>query len=86
VLVDPGEQHLCAGWQSWIGVGQGHTSAADHFTAEAGKSYFFIVRNVYTNNGHEPADIANMKLEKINSDEGQLLMTKFGFSTSQPRK
>jgi hypothetical protein len=86
VSVDPGEHHLCAGWQSWVGVSAGHTSAADHFTAEAGKSYFFIVRNFYTNNTHEPTNVANMKLEQVNSDEGQLLMSKFGFSTSHARK
>jgi hypothetical protein len=86
VSVDPGEYHLCAGWQSWVGVGEGHTSAADHFTAEAGRSYFFIVRNFYTANVHEPANVANMKLEQVNGDEGQLLMSKFGFSTSGARK
>jgi hypothetical protein len=83
VSVDPGEQHLCSGWQSWIGVGAGHTDAADHFTAEAGKSYFFVARNYYANLDHGPA---NMKLEKINSDEAQLLMSKFGFSTSHARQ
>ena len=86
VSVDPGEHHLCAGWQSWVGVGAGHTSAADHFTAEAGRSYFFIVRDFYTDNVHEPANLANMKLEQVNGDEGQLLMSKFGFSTSRARK
>ncbi len=86
VSVDPGEHHLCAGWQSWVGVGEGHTSAADHFSAEAGRSYFFIVRNFYTNSVHEPPNGANMKLEQVNGDEGQLLMSKFGFSTSHARK
>jgi hypothetical protein len=86
IPVDPGEYHLCAGWQSWIGVTPGHTDAADHFTAEAGKSYFFVARNVYTNDVHNPANIANMKLEQVNEDEGQLLMTKFGFSSSHARK
>jgi Protein of unknown function (DUF2846). len=83
VAIDPGEQHLCAGWQSWVSLATGHTSAADHFTAEAGKSCFFIVRDYYVNHEHGPA---SMKLEPINSDEAELLMTKFGFSTSQARK
>jgi len=38
VSVDPGEQHLCARWQ--LGAQAGHTAAADHFLAEADKSYF----------------------------------------------
>ena len=86
VSVDPDDRHVCAGWQSWIGVAAGHTSAADHFTAEAGKSYFFIVRNFYSNNAHEPGNVANMKLEQVNSDEAQLLISKFGFSTSHARR
>jgi len=81
VSVDPGEQHLCASWQSWAPVG--HTAAADHFLAEADKSYFFVVRDLYINADHGPA---NMKLELINNDEGQLLISKFGFSTSHARK
>lgn len=81
--IDPGEHHLCANWQSWVGVTVAHGSAADHFIAEPGKSYFFVVRNSYVDRDHHPA---NMKLEQINSDEAQLLMSKFGFSTSHARK
>ena len=81
VSVDPGEQHLCASWQSWTQAG--HTAAADHFLAEADKSYFFVVRNLYINVDHGPP---SMKLELVNSDEGQLLISKFGFSTSRARK
>ncbi len=45
VSVDPGEHHLCAGWQSFVAVDTGQKSAASHFTAEPGGTYFFIVRN-----------------------------------------
>lgn len=36
--VDPGEHHLCASWQTWLGprVDVAHKTAAAHFTAEAG--------------------------------------------------
>ena len=81
VSVDPGEQHLCASWQ--LSLSGGHTAAADHFLAEADKSYFFVVRDLYINADHGPA---SMKLELINSDEGQLLISKFGFSSSHARK
>jgi hypothetical protein len=35
VSIDPGEQHLCARWQSFVGFTTGPKSAAAHFTAEA---------------------------------------------------
>lgn len=38
--VEPGEHHLCASWQSIVGIGMGRDSGALHFTAEAGKAYF----------------------------------------------
>jgi hypothetical protein len=81
VSVDPGEQHLCASWQLWAQAG--HSAAADHFLAEADKSYFFVVRNLYINVDHGPP---SMKLELINSDEGQLLISNFVFSTSRARR
>src|SRR5258708_23260552 len=41
--VEPGEHHLCASWQSTVGFGTRHKSAAAHFTAEAGGVYYFSV-------------------------------------------
>lgn len=87
VAVDPGEQHLCANWQSFVHTNTAHTSAAAHFNAEPGKSYFFVARNRALNNSeHGPNEPADLKLEQIDGDEAQLLMSKFGFSTSHPRK
>jgi len=82
VPVDPGEQHICAGWQSFVGFSTGDKNAAAHFTAEAGNSYFFVARNHFL----REHGIASIKLEPVDSDEAQLLMTKFGFSTSHARK
>lgn len=81
--VDPGEHHICAGWQSWVGAGMGKQAAAAHFIAEEGKSYFFIVRNRWL---RQLSSSAEMRLEPLDSDEAQLLMTKFGFSSSRVRK
>ncbi len=87
VAVDPGEIHVCADWQSFVVMNAARTTAASHFTAEAGKSYFFLVRNrAINNNQHGPDEPADLKLEQIDSDEAQLLMSKFGFSSSHPRK
>lgn len=39
--VGPGEHHLCAGWQSFVGFNVAQKSAAAHFNAEAGGRLFF---------------------------------------------
>jgi hypothetical protein len=80
--VDPGERHLCAGWQSFVGLTTGQKSAAAHFTAEPGGSYFFIVRNRW----NEKLGPAGMEFTPVDSDEAQLLRSKFAFSTSRARK
>jgi hypothetical protein len=80
--VDPGEHHLCAGWQSFVGLTTGAKSAAAHFTAEPGGSYFFIVRNRW----NEKLGPAGMKFDPLDSAEAQLLMSKFTFSTSRAKK
>ena len=82
VSVDPGAHHICAAWQSFVGVYTGQTSAAAHFTADAGGTYFFAVRDHFVEN-HGPA---GMTLSPVDVDEGQLLMSQFGLSTSHPRK
>jgi hypothetical protein len=85
VSVDPGEHHLCAGWQSFVGFNVARKSAAAHFTAEPGGVYFFVV-NDHADRGGESQRPAGMKLSPLDGDEAQLLMTKFGFSTSRARK
>jgi hypothetical protein len=85
VSVDPGEHHLCAGWQSFVGFNVARKSAAAHFTAEPGGVYFFVV-NDHADRGGESQRPAGMKLSPLDGDEAQLLMSKFGFSTSRARK
>jgi hypothetical protein len=81
--VDPGEHHLCADWQSfYIVTASGLRSAAAHFTAESGGIYFFIVRNRFI----REHGILGMKLEALDSDEAQLLMSRFALSTFHPKK
>lgn len=79
--VDPGEHHLCASWQSFVAFGAHETSAAAHFTAEAGQSYFFRVRNIWL----REHGVTHVELTPLDSDEGQLLASRFAFSTSQPK-
>jgi hypothetical protein len=82
LTIDPGEHHLCAGWQSFVAVDAAQKSAAAHFSAEPGGIYFFIVRDHW----NEKLGPAGMKFEALDSDEAQLLMSKFAFSTSRARK
>jgi hypothetical protein len=79
--VDPGEHHLCASWQSFIGPGSRNKSAAAHFTAEAGSVYYFRVENTWL----REVMIPGIELAPLDSDEGQLLASKFAFSTFQPK-
>jgi hypothetical protein len=81
LAVDPGEHHLCANWQSFVGVGAHHQSAAAHFTAEAGRSYYFTVKNTWL----REVMIMKIALEPLDSDEGQLLASRFAFSSSRAK-
>jgi hypothetical protein len=80
--VDPGEHHLCAIWQTNVALLQGKQAAAAHFTAVAGEAYCFIGRDIF----RRESGFAALRLEPLDTDEGQLLMSKFAFSTFQPKK
>jgi hypothetical protein len=81
-VVDAGEHHLCVSWQSFVGVGMGIKMAALHFTAEPGKTYYFRVKDKWLRD-HGRGDV---EFEALDTDEGQLLASKFAFSTSHPKK
>jgi len=57
--------------------------AALHFTAEAGMSYYFQAKNLYEPQTQKTAVVL---LKPLDSDEGELLMSQFSFSTSNPKK
>lgn len=80
--VEPGEHHLCASWQSGVVVGAGQQSAALHFTAEAGKSYFFRIRDHW----NKFEGLGTMIFEPLDSDEGKLLVSEFKYSTSHAKR
>ena len=78
--VNPGEHHMCAGWQSNF-ARVAKIRAAASFTAEAGKVYYFrIVSEVRTK--REPA----VKIEPLDSAEGPLLIASSALSTSKTKK
>jgi len=80
--VDPGVHHLCAGWQSFVGLTTGQKTAAAQFNADAGGMYFFVVRNHSMQERVPPG----MKLRTLDPDEAQLLMSKYAFSTASAKK
>jgi len=80
--VDPGEHHLCANWQNFLGVNVAVKSAATHFNAEQGGSYFFVVSDFYVQ--HQGP--AFMKISQLDNDQAQLLMNRFAFSASHAKK
>jgi hypothetical protein len=81
VSVDPGEHHLCASWQSWVGFGMRETGAAAHFTAEPGQTYYFRVRNTWL----REHGVTHVELTPVDSDEGQLLASRYAFSSPQQK-
>ena len=79
--VTPGVHHLCASWQSLTIIGAHDTSAAAHFTAEAGQVYYFRVKNKWL---REHA-ATHVDLSPVDSDEGQLLASRRPLSVSHPK-
>ena len=96
VFVDPGEHHLCANWQSAhfgaaFGVSKRETSAV-HFTAEAGQTYYFRAQEVTKKDhtgGENDVEVlkrADVVLGPLDSDEAQVLMNSFSFSSFRQKK
>jgi hypothetical protein len=83
VSIDPGEHHLCANWQSHgiMGIPMRPTAAA-HFIAQAGKTYYFRARDIASRGGPE----AEVRLEPVDSDEGLMLVRTFDFSSSHAKR
>lgn len=79
--VDPGEHHLCTDWTSvWI-IPEGRLVSLAPLTAEAGKTYYFRVRTSGAKS-EKPA----IDLDRVNSDEGKLLVASSALSVSHPKK
>jgi hypothetical protein len=77
VFVEPGEHHMCADLQSSI---YNPRAEFTHFTAEAGKVYYFRTRLVTSRS------VELLELEPIDSDQGKYLIAMYPLSISQPKK
>jgi hypothetical protein len=77
VSVGAGEHHLCVDLQSSIVNDRVELA---HFTAEAGKVYYFRTRLVMSK------EVELLELEPIDSDQGAYLVDSFPLSVSKPKK
>ena len=77
VSVEPGEHHVCANVHSF----RGHPVGLVHFTAEAGRVYYFDARIVY---GEEAA--VNLFFRAVDSDQAKYLIASLPLSASNPKK
>ena len=77
--VAPGEHHLCASWQKGPRL-----RAVAHFSAEAGKVYYFRVKNSATFYVPHSAP-QSIDLAPLDSDEGVLLTSTLPLSTFRPK-
>jgi hypothetical protein len=78
--VEAGEHHLCVNRQSSVGW-LAHMIGLAHFTAEAGKTYYFRARTSLGENAVEFLDI-----NPLDSDEGRYLVASYPLSVSHPHK
>lgn len=88
VSVDPGEHHLCANWQNRVSLfASTRPTAASHFVAEAGKTYYFRAQDIALT-GHDGALISEpeVRIEPVDSDEAQILIRTFSPSASHAKK
>ena len=77
VSVVPGEHHVCVSVQSF----RGHPLGFVHFTAEAGRVYYFNGRVIYGERTE-----ANLFLGEVDSDQGKYLIASYPLSIATPKK
>ena len=77
--VDPGERHLCVNWQSQFARLSRLVGLA-HFTAEAGKVYYFRTKAV------EGRYQISFDFDPIDSDQGKFFVASYPLSVSHPKK
>jgi len=87
--VDPGEHRLCTSQQSSVKSRRDNTASAITFTAEAGKEYYFRTQPSPTSlAASTTTGVPNGEVELATLDpaQAQLMIPKWAYSTSQPKK
>jgi hypothetical protein len=80
--VDPGVHHLCANWQSSVGMLKKSIDVAK-FTAEPGKVYYFAANVKVIPTGQRSANI-DFDLSPLDDDEGKYRVKAWKLATSKP--
>jgi hypothetical protein len=70
VEIDPGEHHLCVGWQSVMGKLKSQVGLAS-FTAQAGSTYYYESAVKITSYGNNSGDERELHLAPLSADDGQ---------------
>lgn len=76
--LEPGEHHLCINWQSRFETASSAVALAN-LNVEAGKTYYFRLRNFVADNNYI------FELNPVNPDEGKLLVAMSPYSLSHPK-
>jgi hypothetical protein len=79
--VDPGEHQVCTNWQSRASKAAAAMGSAITLKAEAGKVYYLRMQ-FYERTEHD----SNVKLEPVETAEGQFLISASAFSTFHAKK
>ena len=87
--VAPGEHRLCTSQQSSLKSRREDTASAITFTAEDGKVYYFRTQPTPTSlaaSSTTRVPNGQVELAKLDPAQAQLMIPKWGYSTSQPKK
>jgi hypothetical protein len=87
--VKPGEHRLCTSQQSSLKSRRDNNASAITFTAEEGKVYYFRTQPTPTSLARSAtSQVLNgeVELATVNPAQAQLMVPKWAYSTSQPKK
>jgi hypothetical protein len=87
--VDPGDHRLCTSQQSALKTRRDNNASAISFTAEEGKVYYFRTQpspTAQTFSATTQVPNGRVDLAALDPAQAMLMMPKWAFSTSQPKK
>lgn len=87
--VNPGEHRLCMSQQSSLKSRRDNNATAITFTAEEGKVYYFRTQPTPTSLARSAvSQVPNgeVELAAVDPAQAQLMIPKWAYSTSQPKK
>lgn len=87
--VDPGEHRLCTSQQSSLRSRRETNASAITFTAEQGKVYYFRTQpnpTALSQSAVSRAPSGRVELAVVDPAQAQLMVSKWAYSTSQPKK